>query len=151
MRAKLGLTAQSPVEANLFHSLLTLFESHRIDLTNGMRALSDVVRGRRERMHALFDMPLAFDTWARPWLDALNLDPRDSNDIADAMDAVNPAYVPRNHIVETALAAASAGDLAPLDSLMEVLLHPFHERAGLEDYARPMPSDWEGYQTFCGT
>jgi uncharacterized protein YdiU (UPF0061 family) len=139
------------VEANLFHSLLTLFESHRIDLTNGMRVLSDVVRGRRERMHALFDMPLAFDTWARPWLDALNLDPRDSNDIADAMDAVNPAYVPRNHIVETALAAASAGDLAPLDSLMEVLLHPFHERAGLEDYARPMPSDWEGYQTFCGT
>jgi uncharacterized protein YdiU (UPF0061 family) len=151
MRAKLGLTEQSPVEANLFHSLLTLFESHRIDHTNGMRALSDVVRGRRERMHALFDMPLAFDTWARPWLDALNLDPRDSNDIADAMDAVNPAYVPRNHIVETALAAASAGDLAPLDSLMEVLLHPFHERAGLEDYARPMPSDWEGYQTFCGT
>ena len=151
MRAKLGLTPDSPAQAGLFHSLLTLFESHRVDFTNGMRALSDVVRGRRERMHALFDMPLAFDAWVRPWLDAVNTDTRDANDIADAMDTVNPAYIPRNHVVETALAAASKGDLAPLDSLMDVLLDPFHERDGLQDYARPMPSDWEGYQTFCGT
>jgi uncharacterized protein YdiU (UPF0061 family) len=151
MRAKLGLSPDASVEATLFHSLHTLFESHRVDYTNGMRALSDVVRGRRERMHALFDMPLAFDAWARPWLDAVNADPRDANDIADAMDAVNPAYIPRNHVVETALAAASKGDLAPLDSLMEVVLDPFHERDGLQDYARPMPSDWDGYQTFCGT
>ncbi len=151
MRDKLGLTPDAPVEPSLFHSLLTLFEAHRIDFTNGMRALSDVMRGRRERMHALFDMPLAFDAWARPWLDAVNADPRDTNDIAEAMDAVNPAYIPRNHVVETALAAARSGDLTPLDSLMEVLLDPFHERDGLEEYARPMPSDWDGYQTFCGT
>ncbi|MBM3828573.1 MAG: YdiU family protein [Actinobacteria bacterium] len=151
MRAKLGLTAEAPVDTGLFHSLLTLFENHHIDFTNGMRALSDVVRGRREREHALFDLPLAFDTWARPWLDALSHDPRDANDIADAMDAVNPAYIPRNHVVETALAAASTGDLTPLDSLMDVLLDPFHERDGLEEYTRPMPSDWDGYQTFCGT
>ena len=71
--------------------------------------------------------------------------------IADEMDRVNPVYIPRNHLVETALAAASAGDLAPLDALMEVLAHPFDERDGLDDYTRPMPTDWEGYQTFCGT
>lgn len=151
MRAKLGLTERSSIETSLFHSLLTLFESHRIDYTNGMRALSDVVRGRRERMHSLFDMPVAFDAWARPWLNAVSSDGRDAHEIADAMDAINPAYIPRNHLVETALAAATRGDLSSLDSLMEVLLDPFHEREGLEQFTRPMPSDWDGYQTFCGT
>jgi uncharacterized protein YdiU (UPF0061 family) len=116
-----------------------------------MRALSDVVRGRRERMHSLFDMPVAFDAWARPWLNAVNSDGRDADEIADAMDAINPAYIPRNHLVETALAAATRGDLSSLDSLMEVLLDPFHEREGLEQFTHPMPSDWDGYQTFCGT
>lgn len=151
MRAKLGLTSDSPVDRDLFRSLLALFESQRIDFTNGMRALSDVVRGRRQRMHALFALPMAFDAWARPWLDALSADSRDTSEIADQMDAVNPAYVPRNHIVETALLAASGGDLAPMHALLDVLASPFEERDGLSDYTRPMPDDWDGYQTFCGT
>ena len=35
---------------------------------------------------------------------------------ADAMDRVNPVYIPRNHLVEEALAAATDGDLEPLDA-----------------------------------
>lgn len=151
MRAKLGLSAEASVEPTLFHSLSKLFEDHRVDHTNGMRALSDVVRGDRSAMHALFDLPLAFDAWARPWLDALKLDPRPATVVADEMDRVNPVYVPRNHQVESALVAASAGDLSPLDSLLEVLARPFEARAGLDQYAQPMPAEWEGYQTFCGT
>ena len=151
MRAKLGLSPDADVDQSLLHGLSILFTTHRIDHTNGMRALSDVVRGDRRKMHAMFDLPLAFDAWARPWLDIIARDPRGTARIADEMDRVNPAYIPRNHLVETALAAASAGDLAPLDALMEVLAHPFDERDGLDDYTRPMPTDWEGYQTFCGT
>jgi uncharacterized protein YdiU (UPF0061 family) len=151
MRAKLGLSPDADVDQSLLHGLSILFTTHRIDHTNGMRALSDVVRGDRRKMHAMFDLPLAFDAWARPWLDIIACDPRGTARIADEMDRVNPAYIPRNHLVETALAAASAGDLAPLDALMEVLAHPFDERDGLDDYTRPMPTDWEGYQTFCGT
>jgi uncharacterized protein YdiU (UPF0061 family) len=30
------------------------------------------------------------------------------------MDRVNPVYIPRNHLVEGALAAATGGDLDPL-------------------------------------
>jgi uncharacterized protein YdiU (UPF0061 family) len=71
--------------------------------------------------------------------------------VADGMDAVNPAYIPRNHLVELALVAAVAGDMNPFDELMSVLAEPYTERPGLEAYAEPMPADWEGYQTFCGT
>jgi uncharacterized protein YdiU (UPF0061 family) len=67
------------------------------------------------------------------------------------MDRVNPVYVPRNHHVEDALAAATAGDLGPLERLLDVLARPYDERPGLEGYAQPAPPSFCDYQTFCGT
>jgi uncharacterized protein YdiU (UPF0061 family) len=67
------------------------------------------------------------------------------------MDRINPVYVPRNHLVEEALAAATAGDLQPLGRLVDVLAQPFDERPGLERYAAPAPPSFAAYRTFCGT
>ncbi len=67
------------------------------------------------------------------------------------MDRVNPAYIPRNHQVEEALAAATAGDLEPARRLVDVLARPFDERPGLELYAAPAPPSFGPYRTFCGT
>jgi uncharacterized protein YdiU (UPF0061 family) len=67
------------------------------------------------------------------------------------MDRVNPVYVPRNHLVEEALAAATAGDLDPLGRLLGAVGHPYDERPGLERYALPAPDGTGPYVTFCGT
>ena len=67
------------------------------------------------------------------------------------MDRVNPAYIPRNHLVEEALAAATGGNTGPLERLMEALAAPFDERPGLERYAAPAPESFGPYRTFCGT
>ena len=37
------------------------------------------------------------------------------------MDRVNPVYIPRNHLVEEALAAATAGDLDPSSELLDAV------------------------------
>ena len=71
---------------------------------------------------------------------------------ARAMDAVNPAYIPRNHLVEEALEAARRGDLQPFEHLVEVLRSPFVERAEWARYAQPAPERFAStYVTFCGT
>lgn len=67
------------------------------------------------------------------------------------MDRVNPIYIPRNHLVEEALAAASRGELTPLDDLLVALSAPYDERPGLQRYAAPAPADFGAYRTFCGT
>jgi uncharacterized protein YdiU (UPF0061 family) len=67
------------------------------------------------------------------------------------MDRVNPVYVPRNHHVEEALAAATAGDLGPFERLVDVLAQPFDERPGRESYAGPAPTSFGPYRTYCGT
>jgi uncharacterized protein YdiU (UPF0061 family) len=68
------------------------------------------------------------------------------------MDAVNPVYIPRNHLVETCIRAASEeGDFKPFEDLVEVLAHPFEEREGLERYAAAPEEHERVLRTFCGT
>ena len=69
------------------------------------------------------------------------------------MQAANPVYIPRNHKVEEALAAAvQEDDFAPFEQLIAVLARPFEERPGLEAYAAPPSADEaRRYRTYCGT
>jgi len=68
------------------------------------------------------------------------------------MRGASPAVIPRNHLVEEALAAATHEDLAPFERLLAVLRRPWDEAASFTRYAEPAPADvTAGYQTFCGT
>jgi len=144
MSAKLGLPLDLPesVGTPLFNELLGLMQAGQVDLTSFFRALSAAARGDTEPSRGLFLDLAAYDAWLGRWL---ALDPD-----ADAMDRVNPVYVPRNHLVEEALAAGTAGDLGPVRRLLEVLAAPYDERPGLERYAAASPAD-PAYRTFCGT
>jgi uncharacterized protein YdiU (UPF0061 family) len=68
------------------------------------------------------------------------------------MRRANPLTIPRNHRVEEALAAATAGDLAPFHRLLAALRRPWDDAPELAPYAEPAPAAvTAGYQTFCGT
>ncbi len=156
MRVKTGLpggdapAGEGPADS-LIADLLPLMAAQRVDHTNTMRAMSGLARGNTERARRPWPDAEAFDAWAARWRDARTGIEESDTIVADAMDRVNPVYIPRNHLVETALAAATAGDMLPLSDLIDVLADPFTERPGLERYTESMPPDWEGYQTFCGT
>ena len=151
MAARIGLPDGEQARA-LGSDLLEQMREQGADYTATFRALSAAMRGDREPARAQFADPEAFDAWADRWLAQAPAKAGDRATTADAMDAVNPVYVPRNHVVEEALDAATAGDLAPFRALSAVLAHPFQERDGLERYAAPAPAGFdEGYRTFCGT
>jgi uncharacterized protein YdiU (UPF0061 family) len=152
MRAKLGLAGEQPEDGALVDDLLELLRAQRVDYTTCFRALSATLRGDAERARALFGEPERFDGWAERWRARLASGGAAAEATADAMDAVNPVYIARNHLVEDALTAAVADDLEPLHRLVDVLGRPFEERPGLEAYAEPAAAAFAGgYQTFCGT
>ncbi len=89
--------------------------------------------------------------WTSPQLDAWLERWRALGPDATTMDRVNPVYIPRNHLVEQALDAATAGDLSPFERLVDVVTQPFTERPGLDEFAQPAPTDFGQYVTYCGT
>ncbi|MET0908267.1 MAG: protein adenylyltransferase SelO [Ilumatobacteraceae bacterium] len=149
--AKLGLPADSTGGAERADALLALMHENRVDFTSCFRALSSAVRGDREPVRLLFVDLAAIDAWLDGWLAQVGAASSDRSATAAAMDLVNPIYIPRNHLVEEALAAATSGDLGPFGALLDVLEQPFTERPGLETYARPGGDGFGDYQTFCGT
>ncbi len=139
MRAKLGLGDRADDEVTpLVEDLLALLETEQLDYTSFFR---DLVR--------LADAPPQFvaltpvDTWVHRWR---GLGP----DVA-LLTRTNPVYLPRNHLVEEALTAATSGDLDPLERLLDAVTRPYEDRPGLERYAEPAPEDFGRYRTFCGT
>ena len=151
MRAKLGLTDAKGEDDELIDDLLALLETQRVDFTVFFRALSSSVAGEGAVARSLFSESSAFDAWSNRWRSRLASQSRDLPAIAAAMDRTNPAYIPRNHQVEQALAAANAGELGPFRRLHDVLAEPFDERPGLKTYAVPAPASFGRYRTFCGT
>lgn len=138
MRAKIGLPdADDAVVAPLVAELVEHLRQHRLDHTSSFRALSTAART------GVATATTPDGDWVRRWR-ALGPDP-------DAMDLVNPAYIPRNHLVEEALAAAGTMDLAPLRRLLDAVTAPYRERPGLGRFASPAPGDLGPYRTFCGT
>ena len=143
MRAKLGILNTDPAtSAALVDELLALI-SGQADHTLFFRALGRAARGEPAPARDQVLDVAGFDEWVTRW-SALAPDP-------EAMDRVNPVYIPRNHLVEEALTAATSGDLVPFQRLSDVLAHPFEERAGLERYAAPAPDSFGPYTTYCGT
>ncbi|GAA5146756.1 YdiU family protein [Nocardioides marinquilinus] len=144
LRRKLALPdgLDDAVATPLTDDALALLQAGRVDFTSFWRGLGAAARGDTEPVRGLFlDLP-GIDAWLERW--------RAVGPDAAALDRVNPAYVPRNHLVEEALDAAGGGDLAPVGRLLDAVTRPYDVRPGLERYAEPGPED-PAYRTFCGT
>ena len=152
MRTKIGLSTEDAYDLELVNELLSLMEAEAADFTLVFRRLSQILRGDAAPARQLFDDPSAFDIWVQCWRDRLAKDTITPEATAQAMDRVNPIYIPRNHTVEEALSAAvDLEDMTPFTDLLAVLSHPFDEVTGNETYAAPAPPTAIPYQTFCGT
>jgi uncharacterized protein YdiU (UPF0061 family) len=63
----------------------------------------------------------------------------------------NPAFIPRNHLVEAALDAATSGnDVSVMGRLLDVLTAPYDHSLDLPAFSTPSASQ-QPYRTFCGT
>ena len=144
MRAKLGLADVVDERTGpLVTDLLALLEEGRVDYTSFFTSLAPLARHDTAAVDGRFPDPVALAGWVERWR-ALGPD-------AEAMARVNPTYIPRNHLVEEALTAATFEDLEPLHQLLAVVTRPYEQRPGLERYATGAPAGSGPYRTFCGT
>lgn len=150
IRFKLGLD-QTADDATLIDNLFDALETNGVDFTSFFRALAMLLRGDGSMLERLLPAPDAMAPWIAEWWEHIEREAIGPLEIADAMDSVNPVYIPRNHLVEAALGAAETGDLAPWLELLEVVRNPYTPRPVWALFAGPAPAGFGPYTTYCGT
>ncbi len=152
LRRKIGLATARDGDDDLTQDLLKRMAEAGADFTLTFRALADAAEGNDDPVRALFNPGAAYDGWAESWRARLAHEPGNPAERATAMRAINPLYIPRNHLVEEALQAATASaEYGPFEDLLVVITRPYEERPGLERYTLPPRPEQRVLQTFCGT
>ena len=154
MRRKIGLVEIRPEDQSLIADLLAKMAANRADFTLTFRGLCRLEAGNPlgdQETRGLFARPEEFDDWARSWRRRLAVEGRDDRQRRVAMEAVNPAFIPRNHRVEEAIREGYQGDFSRFRELLSVLATPFVDQPELSRYARPPGPEEVVTKTFCGT
>jgi uncharacterized protein YdiU (UPF0061 family) len=164
LRRKLGLATEREGDAELAEQLFEAMAANQADFTLTFRRLCDAAAGPDgdAGVRDLFADPGAYDAWAAGWRKRLGEEPGTGEERAALMRKANPAFIPRNHLVEAALASATEReDFRPFEELLEVVTHPWNDerrdeqpeegRPELAKYALPARPEERVTQTFCGT
>jgi serine/tyrosine/threonine adenylyltransferase len=145
MRAKLGLEESLPEDVALVAELLRIMQANHVDYTNFFRLLGEFKFAPGEENSRLREMFIdweAFDLWAEQYRMRLTKERSVDQERKLRMDRVNPKYVLRNYLAQTAIAGAEEDrDHSEIDRLLELLRDPFSEQPGMERYAA-LPPDW---------
>jgi uncharacterized protein YdiU (UPF0061 family) len=153
LRRKIGLSEEREEDVALIQDLLQAMTENQADFTLTFRRLADAVEpGNDEPVRSLFVDPTAFDRWAQRWRERLGQEPRNRAEIRNAMRAVNPAFIPRNHRIEAVIVAAvERQDFGPFEELLSVVLKPYEDQPEFAHYADPPQAHERVLATFCGT
>lgn len=144
MALKLGL--KTP-DQGLIEAWLSVMEGEQADFTLAHRYLADAAEGNEAPLRGLFSTTGPLDAWLKAW--GAQIEP--GAETAKSLRAVNPLYIPRNHLVQEAIAAAYNRDFGPFGALVDVLADPFTEQEGKARYASPPQPEEIVQRTFCGT
>ncbi len=144
-RAKLGLATSQDADIDLIDGLLNLMAQDRSDHTITWRALGRVGTGAGADNAGVRDWFIdrpAFDAWAQRYTARLQAEASSDTERRVRMDSVNPKFVLRNHLAESAIQAAQQGDFNATRQLLKVLQTPFDEHPDAPASYAGLPPDW---------
>lgn len=145
--AKIGIEEPQPGDAELVQALYDLMKASGADHTKTFVALMQDDAGARSPF-----ADSSLQSWHDRWRQRIAHIPDGLASAQKLMRRTNPAVIPRNHVVEEVLDAATMQqDLAPLQALLTVLADPYSGNTLPELYLLPPPEGDADHRTYCGT
>ncbi|XP_068843619.1 protein adenylyltransferase SelO-like isoform X3 [Capricornis sumatraensis] len=150
-KAKLGLLGKSEGDDDLIAFLLHLMEKTEADFTMTFRQLSEITQSQLQELVIsqefwalkMISKHKLFPAWVSQYLSRLKSNISDSDsERRKRMTAVNPRYVLKNWMAESAVQKAERNDFSEVHLLQQVLRHPFQKHSAAEraGYSSPTPS-----------
>jgi len=143
MRAKFGLSEEEEEDAGLIQDLLSLMQQSRVDYTSFFRALgtfSSQDGSPNEPLRDFFLDREAFRSWAKRYADRLCREKDRNEERSSRMNRVNPKYILRNYLAQTAIEKAQQKDFSEIDRLLTLLQNPYSDQPDMDAYAAPPPN-----------
>ena len=147
MRKKLGLKGDESKDENLIAELLSWMHQNKADYTNTFCHLMDGLIQKNK-----FFENEEFNYWKQQWKNRYKMYGNSTEKSLQIMHEANPLVIPRNHLVEEALNAATENnDLTKVKELLKILKDPYKNKSNIDHYqSTPIPGK-ERYKTYCGT
>lgn len=154
VRAKLGFQELNEQTVKLIELFFALLQQYKPDFTNTFRLLSQAIDFPEQQKNVIQALggSAQSEQWVKDWSHCVRQQAVDIYVIKNQMNQVNPAYIPRNHLVENAINHfIKNNDRSLMDALLLVLKNPYEQQADTE-YLQALPQPEERVtQTFCGT
>ncbi len=166
MAAKLGVDELSGSDDGLLRDMFAMLERTETDMTIFFRCLSDVPldadTGDEDLIEPLVaayyspeqvtgEVEAQILAWLRGYTARARREGASPQERRARMHSVNPKYVLRNYLAQTAIDAAEEdGDFSLVSELLDVMRHPYDEQPGREQYAAKRP-DWARHRPGCST
>ena len=152
---KLGLLELRDGDMDLVNGFLAVLQRGKSDFTRSFRQLSRVEANSPEPAKLVRDGmadPEGFDRWVEDYRARLRSEQAgDDAARAQRMNRVNPKFVLRNHLAQTAIERAELGDFSEVGRLMDLLCRPFDEQPEWETYADEPPLDKRSLELSCSS
>jgi uncharacterized protein YdiU (UPF0061 family) len=151
LRRKIGLAKAREGDPALVQALLDAMQAGGADFTLAFRRLAEAALGEDAGFLRLFAEAGPAAAWLAAWRARLAEEAVAPGERAALLRAVNPAVIPRNHLVEAAIVAATErADFSVFEALLAVVTRPF-ETPVEERYTLPARAEERVLATFCGT
>ncbi|MFT3930856.1 MAG: YdiU family protein [Spongiibacteraceae bacterium] len=154
MLKKIGFSQASDENIALLEDLFQRMTESSADYTLTLRRLAELVdttANNFESVETIYALPDNLNAWIDRWRDLLNHEAVDTAQTQQAMLAMNPAFIPRNHLVEETIQAAMQNNFEPFQQLVDVLTQPYRFDGNYSRYALPPRPEQIVEKTFCGT
>ena len=152
--AKLGLQTESADDGELIDDTFDLLQTNAVDYTQFFRRLGDFINSPDDVnvvLQGMFLDPNGFDEWANGYKKRLTAENSDDAKRRELMNRVNPKYILRNHLAQTAIEKAQKKDYTEIERLLKILQNPFDEQPEAERCAEPPPASLERIEVSCSS
>ena len=134
---KLGLIKLNRDDAQLIQGLLDIMESEKLDYTNTFRNISQAITNE--------ETPELNTHIAKSWIKSYQarhkIEPSSIDEKVSLINENNPKFILRNYMAQEAIEAAENLNLSMLETLIQVITHPYDELEQFEYFASRSP-DW---------
>jgi uncharacterized protein YdiU (UPF0061 family) len=153
-RSKLGLQLELEDDIQLIERLLQLMHDSKVDFTNFFRGLSkikkDTLPSKTVQRNDFIDRE-NIDQWFNEYINRLQLEIISDESRNELMNRINPKYILRNHMAQTAIEMAQQDDFSEVVKLLQVLTNPYDEQERFENYSKSPPADMRHIAVSCSS